>query len=105
MLPTLSWETDRSRCQPALAGSCAVQMLGNGQGGPIGRKGPAKVALSAQGVADFVVRNRQVALPVGVDWILGRKAFAYGQGGPIGGKRPAKVALSADDVTDSVVRH
>ena len=64
--PSLFWLTDRSRCQPALPGSAAASRCADFQTRPVGGQRGRQVPLRAEHVAQFVMADRQVALPAGV---------------------------------------
>jgi hypothetical protein len=64
VLPSLAYDTDRSRCQPALPGSDGA--LCDGEAVAVGLQRARPVALRDLHVAHLVVRHRQIALPAGV---------------------------------------
>ena len=69
----------------------------------VGLKRLFELALRYQDVADTVVGQRQVALPLHVAGVRRGKPFADDQAGPVGRERLIELALCPQDVADPVI--
>ena len=84
--------------------SAAARRSANGEAVAVGLERLVELALRHQHVADLVVGDRQIALPLRVAAIGGGEALADGEAVAVGLERLVELALRHQHVADLVVR-
>jgi hypothetical protein len=99
--PSLSKLTERSRCHWVF-GIGIGQSLANGEAVAVAGGSLGELALIGQHDANFVVADRQIALPIGVGVVGLGEALDDGEAVLIMLQGPVEASLGAQDVADLV---